>query len=220
VLRSGVFLHPDLDFHLRFPDGWRVTNTHQAVGAAPTTGGAALFLEIQEQGTDPIGAARTFVTRYADDLRLEILAAQPVKIGGLDAFRLDLNGVSGGMAVGAEVVFVAHRGLIYRISCVAPRATAKKYLALGRNAVRSFRSLKPEERASIQSLRLRVVTARPGDNLDTLSERTRNAWDAQRTAVLNGVYADVHFEGGELVKIARAEPYEPDAAPSPDSPLR
>jgi len=220
VIRSGSFLHPDLDFHLRFPDGWRVSNAQRAVGASPPTGGASIFLEIQDRGGDPVAAARSFVTRYAEELRIEVLAAQRVDIRGLPAFRLDLNGVTGGFDVAAQITFVAYRDLIYRITCVAPRNTAKKHLALGLNTVRSFRPLTPEERDSIQSLRLRVVTAMRGEGISALSERTGNVWDTQRTAVLNAVYADVRFEGGESVKIARAEPYTPEAPPPPNTPDR
>ena len=58
-------------------------------------------------------------------------------------------------------------------------------------------------------MRLRVVTARPGEDLVALGRRTGNAWDPSRTAVYNGLFTSKRFEGGELVKIALVEPYVP-----------
>ena len=42
-----------------------------------------------------------------------------------------------------------------------------------------------------------------------LGRRAGNAWDPSRTAILNGVFTNHRFRGGELVKIARVEPYSP-----------
>jgi hypothetical protein len=53
------------------------------------------------------------------------------------------------------------------------------------------------------------VTARAGEDVATLGRRSQNAWDPATTAVYNGIFANHRFEGGELVKIARVEPYSP-----------
>jgi hypothetical protein len=58
-------------------------------------------------------------------------------------------------------------------------------------------------------MRLRLVSAQPGEDLDALSRRSGNAWDTSTTAVYNGIFASHRFEGGELVKTARVEPYAP-----------
>jgi hypothetical protein len=54
-----------------------------------------------------------------------------------------------------------------------------------------------------------VVTARPGEDLLALGDRTGNAWDPGHTAVYNGIFVDHRFEAGELVKIAQSELYVP-----------
>ena len=72
---------------------------------------------------------------------------------------------------------------------------------------RSFAPLAEEAKSAIRRTRLRVVVAEPGEDLKSLGRRTGNAIDPQRTAVLNGVFVDVLFRGGERVKIAKSEPY-------------
>ncbi|MBW2725596.1 MAG: hypothetical protein JRE71_14520, partial [Deltaproteobacteria bacterium] len=72
---------------------------------------------------------------------------------------------------------------------------------------RSFRPLGEENRKSITSTNLEIVTARRGEDLAALTERTGNAWDIPTTAVYNGVFVHHKFEGGELVKIIKSQPY-------------
>ena len=44
VFRESTFLHPSLDFKLRFPRGWRTINSAQAVGASSPRGDALVYL--------------------------------------------------------------------------------------------------------------------------------------------------------------------------------
>ena len=88
-----------------------------------------------------------------------------------------------------------------------------RYTGLFLNVPRSLRSLDPYERAKIQEKRLRITTARAGENLMELSERTGNQWDIQQTAVMNDLFADHVLDSGQLVKIAVSEDY----VPSPDN---
>ena len=68
-------------------------------------------------------------------------------------------------------------------------------------------------------LHLGVVHALEGEDLASLSQRTGNVWPPGRTAVLNGVFVDVRFEEGQLVKIARSALYKPKSPqPRPQAP--
>ena len=66
-----------------------------------------------------------------------------------------------------------------------------------------------EERHSLEATRLRVVAARPEEDVASLSRRTGNVWGAPDTAAFNGVFVNHRFDNGWLVKIARSEPYVP-----------
>ena len=74
---------------------------------------------------------------------------------------------------------------------------------------RSFQPLPPEALSGIEEQHLRLATAEPDESFAALSRRTRNQWDVQQTAVMNGLYADQPLAGGQLLKIALAERYEP-----------
>ena len=63
------------------------------------------------------------------------------------------------------------------------------------------------ERSSIFETNLDIVTAKRGEDLKSLNKRTGNAWNVGNTAVMNGIFADHEFRGGELVKVVRRHHY-------------
>jgi hypothetical protein len=56
-----------------------------------------------------------------------------------------------------------------------------------------------------------VVTAETGESLEALGRRTGSAWTTARLALQNALFSNHVFEGGESVKISRAEPYDSPA---------
>ncbi|UCE87755.1 MAG: M48 family metalloprotease [Deltaproteobacteria bacterium] len=203
------FLHPDLDFQIRFPEGWRTSNTNRAVGAVSPRGDAVVFLTADQPSGDPKEVAEAFVAKIQEEGRVAVRQSQPVKIGRLDAWRMELSGSDGRVSVVATMTFIPYRGATWRITGASPASTAQQYLGRTLNTARSFRPLTPEERSSIRTTVLRLATPRHGEDLTALGARTDNAWEPARTAVFNGIFSNERFQGDELVKIARIEPYAP-----------
>jgi len=209
VFEGDDFLHPGMDFHLRFPHGWRMSNTAQAVGAISPRGDAVVFMSADQPAGDPQAMAEAYFEKTKEEQHLKLKESQPVKLGQLAAWRMELEGSSRAGSVSIFMVFVPYGKATFRITGMSLSIGAQSYRGRFINTARSFRPLTPAERSSIQSMRLRVVTARAGESLVTLGRRTGNAWDPSRTAVYNGLFADHRFEGGELVKTAQVEAYVP-----------
>ena len=55
------------------------------------------------------------------------------------------------------------------------------------------------------------IEALPGETLIELGQRARDSWGIGRLAFQNALFSNHVFEGGELVKIAKLEPYDPGA---------
>jgi predicted Zn-dependent protease len=200
VVRGETFLHPDLDLFVRFPSGWTVVNAPQAVMAGAPERDAALALTLQGRGDDPRRAAEEFAAR-AQGVALRDLGA--TRVNGLAAERAR---VEAEQAV-VELTWIAHAGSIYRFEAAAVPRRFDAYLDRLRAAVESFRPLAAEERASIRERELRVVEARAGETLETLSRRTDNAWSPEETAIMNDLDAAQDLGSGIAVKVAREQPY-------------
>lgn len=206
VFAGDRFLHPELDFSMRFPAGWDVANTRRAVGAVSPRRDGQVFLEFQGRGGDPEQAAAEFI-RESREQGLRIDSSQPLRIGEFAAFRARGRAATAGI----HLTWIACDGTIYRLTGVA-RGGSGQLEGVFNNVARSFRPLTPRERASIRETRLRLVQARADESIAELSRRTSNEWDIQMTAVMNDVFANERFEPGRLVKVAVSQPYRGSAA--------
>jgi len=208
IFRDELYLHPDLDFALRFPPGWRTYNARDAVAAAAPEGDALVVLRVQGRGDDPRAAAVAFAREHG----LTLTEPEPFSVDGLPAVRA-LAGVQGRRgAFVADFSFVAHAGLVFRITGAAPLSLYESRARSLAGTARSFRRLSETERASFTTLRLRVARAGAGETLAALAARTASAWPAARLAFANGLDPGRPLAAGEPVKIAVEEPYVPAAA--------
>ncbi len=205
IVRDTVFLHPKLDFRIRFPAGWQVQNSESAVLAMAPRGNAGLQLQMQGPGSDPREAAR----RYLAEQRVEIVDSGPVRIQSLAGYRVRAIGATQQGRVGADMVWIAYRGAIYRLQGIAPEQSFLSYADLFQKSAQSFRALTPDERALCTERRLRVVSAREGESIEALSARSENAWSGAETSVMNGLNLASRLHAGEPVKVAIERPWRP-----------
>jgi predicted Zn-dependent protease len=207
VFSGDRFLHPDLDFTIRFPRKWRTVNSQLAVGAISPNRRVQIFLSAPTQGSDPRAAAYAFIEKAKERVRITISKENPIKIGKLDAYRIEAKGSSRGMTLSGQLTWIAHGGRVYRLTAIAGSGESRDYLGRARNTARSFRPLTAQERASIRERRLRLATARPGETLGELSKRSGSEANLTLLAVANDVTSTGPLPAGRLLKIVRSEPY-------------
>ncbi len=208
VFQGDRFLHPDLDFSLRFPEGWELHNTRRAVGAISPQRDAQVFLVHQGPGSDPEVAA----AEYLEEIRARGFRpdeVQPIKIGDLAAYRASGGTGSPAGPISVVLTWIAYNDSIYRLTGSGTGRTSKRHLGTFINVARSFRPLTELLRRSIHETRLHITTAREGESLGQLGERMQNEWDVQRTAVMNDLFANQPLAAGQLVKVAVSHLYEP-----------
>jgi len=146
-------------------------------------------------------------------VKLNVRESKPVKVGEIDAWRMLVEASAGGMKLASYITFIPYRGATWSITGMSRASDAKKFLGRTLSTARSFGSLPPEERNSLEAMKMRVAVARPGEDLPSLGRRTGNAWSVADTAIYNGVFIDHRYEGGEQVKISKTERYVPPPLP-------
>jgi predicted Zn-dependent protease len=203
VFVDEQFLHPDLGFSVRFPHGWKLINqSNQVVGLSPKRDGVVL-LQLDSPGDDPEAAANAYAER--EGLRLDGRAS--IRVGGLSAYRAEAVVPTSFGRTHAEITWIAYGGRVYRLLAGIEAGSLRKYQGLFRKFAHSFRPLTPEDRAQVTELRLRVVSALPGESIDALSQRVGNEWSSFYTAVANALPIGAPLAGGTLVKVAVREAY-------------
>lgn len=209
IFKANLFMHPDLNFKISFPRGWKTSNNNQAVGASEPHGDAVVFLRADAPAGDPQAVAEEWVEKASEQQSLKVLASRPVKVGHIDAWRVKLETGGRGGTISSYVTFFPHGNATWNVTGMTPALMEAKYLRRTLVAARSFSPLTEEERNSITGMHIRIAIATEGEDLQSIAERTGNGWTPQETAVFNGVFIDHKFKEGDRVKIAISELYVP-----------
>ncbi|MCX5494644.1 M48 family metalloprotease [Kaistia dalseonensis] len=194
-VRGKLFLHPSLGVGFAVPDGFVLDNTSDAVLATGPDGTALRF----DGANLPPGTSLT-----------DYLASGWVN--GLDKASIRTFTVNGLEAVSARA---QAKGWVFRIAVIrAGDAATYRFIFANESdtpglekataaTVQSFRKLTPQEAASLQPLRIRIVTVQPGDTVDTMAARMQGV-DRPRDLflVLNDIKPGAGLPAiGEKVKI-------------------
>lgn len=150
---------------------------------------------------DLVELADGFAVKADKEFGVRVTEKKRVQIGGVQAVRYGFEG--GG--VRAHVSFFPFANSTWRIVGAAPRAAANRYLGQILLTARSFGPISDEAWSQIRVKHIRVVLARPGEDVIQLGKRSGNAWTATETALMNGLLGNDVFEGGELMKVLRSE---------------
>jgi predicted Zn-dependent protease len=211
------FVHPDLRFTIRFPQGWTTMNSQQAVGAVSPAGDAQTTLTVEGRGTDVDKVVDDFLARDVDGIHIHVTDRQPIRIGDLSGTRIEGRASIQGVGLYVQMTFLVYDGLVYRLSLMSLSGAASRYRGRARAFAHSFRPLDDAGAHSLEVTRLRIARARENETLEQLSLRTHNALELVYTGVLNGLYASSPLTRGERIKIGLAEPYlpKPKEVPAP-----
>ncbi len=197
VFQKRRFLHPELDFALDFPKGWKTKNTNEAAGAvSPAEDGVvAVRVAATDSSLDKVLAE---AAKEQSDLKFERFA-----VNGLPAARTSVSG----RGQSGEITLIEHEKTVFGVVARSADSVAKKYAPLLRATAQSFRPLGAKERASIRESRLRVRAAQAGETSAAIAKRTSSTWNGAHVAVANQVEAAGRFAAGWPVKVALPQAY-------------
>ncbi len=192
-VRGQTFLHPGLGISFSVPAGFVIDNSAAAVTAAGPGEVAVRFDGVTL-------SERTALTDYVrsgwvtgldpSSVREHTVAGRPAARGSA---RVD------GWAF--EIVVIRAGSQVYRLLTAAPQASAALN-PTSDSVSASFRLLSAAEKQALQPLRVRIITAGPGDTLGTLSARMFGVdRKLELFRVLNGLPAGATIPPGARVKI-------------------
>jgi predicted Zn-dependent protease len=212
VVRENLFLHPELDLAIRFPGGWPVQNTPQAVGARAPQGNAliALIAVPSSAGADPQRAAAALLGEAAQQ-NLPAEDGGAVRVGSARGQRVR---VLVGQDQLLERTYFAHGDGLFALQALATQSQWDTFRQTFERTQQSVRRLSDDDRALIAETRLALVPARAGETLEQVSRRSDNVWSTAETALYNGLRGDEKLAAGFLVKVGQDHPYVPKRKPA------
>jgi predicted Zn-dependent protease len=209
VFKRSRFMHPEMGFTVRFPDGWDTVNTHTAVGAIDPQKRAQVVLEFGGKDKNLRKVADEFREKSARN-HLKLDEPQPVNLAGRQALRSRGVATTGRGSFHAVVTWIPWKDdVVFRITGLS---LSRHHEGVFINTARSFRPITERELRQIKETRVRVALAEDGETLTALAKRVGNTWNVNTTAVMNGVHTTQRLEAGFPVKVAIAELYKPKSA--------
>jgi len=193
-VRGRRFLHPKLGFTFAAPENFTLDNTAQAVIGVREGGAQAMRFDVVRV------PAEQSLGDYLNSGWMENVdkpSTEDLTINGFPAASAQARGEQWQFKVYA----LRFGSDVYRFIF----ATKEKTTESDRNAretVNSFRRLSLEEIQAARPLRIKIITAQPGDTVESLSHRMA-AVDRpmERFRVLNGLDAHAQVKVRDLVKI-------------------
>lgn len=208
VVRGNEFLHPLLRIGVKFPEGWELTNTPDAVMAQEP--GTEHFMVLQEveqprrQGyggqAQSIGDAAVMAMRQAG---YTVIDGSMQKINGQDAH----VGLYRGTAKGAGKVMMraAHISVGRQLYVVAGFAPESEFALVDRDivpSVQTFRQLSMSEASNVGPNRLDFYVVRQGDSWQSIAARQSKGFiNAATLAIMNDREVSAQPQPGDRVKI-------------------
>jgi predicted Zn-dependent protease len=209
IVRGTEFLHPLLRIGVKFPDGWELTNTPDAVMAQEP--GTQHFMVLQEVEASPRQGYGGQAARTIGDVAVEamrkagytVVDGTMQKINGHDAH----VGLYRGTAKGAGKVMMraAHIAIGRQLYVVAGFAPEVDFALVDRDilpSVQTFRQLSMQEASNVRPNRLDFYVVRQGDSWQSIAARQSKGFvNAATLAIMNDREVSVQPQAGERVKI-------------------
>ena len=193
--KDGVFYHPDLEFMVRFPEGWKTSNQRQAVLAMNEAEDALLQLTLAQEA-DPAAAVRKFLEQEG----VEGGQVQATRINGLDASWAGFNIPSEQSPLTGRLLCIRYGQNTFQLMALAKKDSwANNDQALERGQ-KSFARLTDRRFLDVQPARVKLERIPRAMTLREFSEQYPSSVDLETLALINHVQPDDRLAAGATLK--------------------
>jgi predicted Zn-dependent protease len=192
--RGRRFIHPRLGFTFVVPEGFTIDNDAQAVLGVKDGGTQAMRLDaVNVPGDQTLGSYLT--SGWMENV--DPASLQDLTFGGFPA----TTATAKGQEWSYRLYAMRFGRQVYRFIYAAKNMTPAVDQAF-RASLESFRRLSVSESEAAKPLRLKILTVRPGDTVDSLARRHMANLDhpVERFRMINGLGSGEAVKAGEQVK--------------------
>jgi predicted Zn-dependent protease len=195
VVVDNSFLHPDLDFTITFPEKWDIDNQPTNVGAYNQDRQAAVFVSLDNSNNTPIEAGKLFLSDLDSEYKEKLTATEEYMLNGRKGYLVSFTDKTEATTMYAYILWIPLEDKLFKLIGLAPL----EYKTKLEESAKSLRVLKKNEKNSFTINLVRVVQAREGETIKTLSARTGNSLNDELTGVINSRNPDDKLgEGGQI----------------------
>jgi len=203
LFQKQVFLHPELNFTITFPEGWETSNQPTTVSAIHQDRQAGIFLGLEDPSKSPEEYARIFEQAMEEKYGEKPSISESRTVNNHTGYLISMEDKTGDETMYIHILWLQMNDLSFKLIGIAPRSLEPDL----RNTALSLRTLTLEERNSIDVYTVRIVKANKNETIEEISARSSNVVNTSITAVMNGIEEDAKLKNKQVVKIVLREKY-------------
>lgn len=199
--QGSLFVHPDLAFVFRFPEGWATQNAADAVtGISPNRDAIIQFRG--SRGT-PVEAAERFLAQEG----IQSGPRSTGRIHGNPAISAEFAAQSqDGGSVRGTVTFVEYDGATWGILAYSTADRFSAYSPAFVRSMNSFERLTDPAALAVQPMRVRIVAVPRAMSLQQFHAETPSGISLAELAMINGLEESAQLRSGQLMKRVTGTP--------------
>ena len=178
--QGGTFLHPDLQFQIQFPAGWKTQNLPQAVVAVSPQQDAMIQLTLAGRG-----GAQAAAQQFLSQQGIQPMQTSRQSIQGLPAVTSYFQAQSQQGVIGGLVGFIEHSGQTYQILGYAPGQRFNQYDRTIQQTLGSFGRLTDPRALAAKPNRIDVVRISQAMTLTEFNRRFPSVIPLEELAIVN-----------------------------------
>ena len=213
-VEGGAFYHPDMQFMMRIPAGWKYQNSPKQFVMAPEDEKAGVFLTAETSAQDLSVYMKEKLAAFKES-QVKELSRGSQWINGLSAWRglYDIRPKvqadqatqeDQGTPMTVDIRCIRKGGQIFTFLSTTASETFRSYEGAIDGAIRSFQTLTEPDKLNRRAWRLGLQGARRGETLKSILVRAKidqKLWKAHE--LMNGLSVDMAIDADRQLKILR-----------------
>lgn len=193
--RGTLFMQPEMKFQFRFPEGWKTSNTRNAVAAASPQQDAMIQIGMSDQKTAEAAAGKFFSQQglTGEARRSSSIHSFPVRSAGFTA-QTDQGVLQGNAS------FLEFGGSVFQIVAYSGQQQWAGYQSALMQAVGTFDRLTDPKALAVQPMKLRIVKIDRAMTLQEFNQKYPSSVSIDVVALINQVDPGAMLRAGQSVK--------------------
>lgn len=203
LFNKEVFLHPELNFTIAFPEGWETSNQATTVCAIHEDRQAGIFLGLEDPSKSPEEYARIFEQAIEEKYSQKPVISESRTVNDHKGYLISMEDKTGEETMYIHILWLQMNDLLFKLIGIAPRFFEPDL----QKSARSLRALTTKEANAIEMYTVRIVKANKYESIEEISARHNNVVNTSIIAVMNGIEEGGKLNKNQAVKVVLKEKY-------------
>jgi predicted Zn-dependent protease len=192
--QGPLFLHPDLKFQFRFPDGWKTQNGSDAVIGASSAQDAVIELR------GAAGTAAEASQKFFGQQGLQAGSVSQSIIHGFPALSGDFSAQTDQGMIRGTAAFIEYGRSTYQVTGYTLSDKFNGYASVFQRSITSFERLTDAKALAAQPMRVKLERAPRTMTLEQFSSQYPSSVSVDEVALINGIGKTDQLRSGQTVK--------------------